>query len=128
MGLRILCDFGAWVRVKNIFIIKKFFNIFFIKIEGQNSRKFGILRSHNRNFKFLTPKKYSPCGRRLAVASRSGSCYVLANQDVENSVNFNFLVEMNSYFGGFLCCSWSPSGQFLAAGGEPGFKNYISEL
>ena len=26
--------------------------------------------------------------------------------------------EMRSYFGGFLCCAWSPSGRFLAAGGE----------
>ena len=26
--------------------------------------------------------------------------------------------EMRSYFGGFLCASWSPSGRFLAAGGE----------
>ena len=25
---------------------------------------------------------------------------------------------MKSYFGGFLCCAWSPSGRFLAVGGE----------
>ena len=25
---------------------------------------------------------------------------------------------MRAYFGGFLCSSWSPSGRFLAAGGE----------
>src|SRR5690554_2222624 len=23
-----------------------------------------------------------------------------------------------SYFGGFLCCSWSPDGKYIAAGGE----------
>lgn len=66
----------------------------------------------------ISALEYSPCGRRLAVASRNGSCYVLANQEVDNKLSFNFLVEMNSYFGGFLCCSWSPSGRFLAAGGE----------
>jgi len=66
----------------------------------------------------ISALEYSPCGQRLAVASRNGSCYVLANQDLEDTVSFNFLVEMNSFFGGFLCCSWSPSGRFLAAGGE----------
>lgn len=66
----------------------------------------------------ISALEYSPCGRRLAVASRKGSCYVLANQEMDDTITFNFLVEMNSYFGGFLCCSWSPSGRFLAAGGE----------
>jgi WD repeat-containing protein 20 len=25
---------------------------------------------------------------------------------------------MQSYYGGLLCCAWSPDGQFIAAGGE----------
>ena len=28
------------------------------------------------------------------------------------------IFQVKSYFGGFLCCAWSPSGRFLAVGGE----------
>ena len=33
---------------------------------------------------------------------------------------------MKSYFGGFLCCAWSPTGRFLAAGGEDDLISVMS--
>ena len=54
----------------------------------------------------------SPCGRFLALACRDGVLRVLA---VPSGA---FLVGFKSYFGGLLCCAWSPDGRLIAAGGE----------
>ena len=65
--------------------------------------------------------EFSPCGQKLSIASRNGYCLIIkTNTDDEQSPLTQFTVdgEMRAYFGGFLCSSWSPTGRFLACGGE----------
>ena len=82
----------------------------------------------------ITALEFSGSGDRLAIASKNGYCLILKIHLDEDESNVKGKVlfreyfqkileialerEMRSYFGGFLCASWSPSGRFLAAGGE----------
>jgi len=56
--------------------------------------------------------EFSPCGRDLAVVTQNGFLRVFDHSD------FRLVGSMKSYFGGLLCCAWSPDGRFIAMGGE----------
>jgi len=60
----------------------------------------------------VTALAVSPGGDLLAVACRDG---VLRLLDLPSGM---VVGGFRSYYGGFLCCAWSPDGQVLAAGGE----------
>ena len=54
----------------------------------------------------------SPCGTKLAVASRDGCIRLL---DVANGSTVG---GFHSYYGAMLTCCFSPDGKYVAAGGE----------
>jgi WD repeat-containing protein 20 len=54
----------------------------------------------------------SPDGSLLAVAGRHGTLRVYDTTTGALQCGFH------SYYGGFLCCAWSPDGRCVAAGGE----------
>ena len=69
----------------------------------------------------ITAMEFAPCGEKLSIASRNGYCLifkVMFNESGEQLNELKLAQHMRAYFGGFLCSSWSPSGRFLAAGGE----------
>ena len=55
---------------------------------------------------------FSPDGKSLATVSQDGFLRVFNYNSME------LLGRMRSYFGGLLCLSWSPDGNFIAVGGE----------
>jgi len=65
---------------------------------------------------------FSPDGARLAVACRDGSCRVLDWPSGHCTAGFQ------SYYGAVLCCSWSPDGNYIAAGGEDDLVTMYSVL
>jgi len=56
--------------------------------------------------------EFSPCGKYLAVVTQNGFLRVF------DHASFRLVGSMKSYFGGLLCCAWSPDGRFIAMGGE----------
>lgn len=55
---------------------------------------------------------FSPDGKLLATVSQDGFMRVFNYNSME------LVGRMRSYFGGLLCLSWSPDGNFIAVGGE----------
>lgn len=55
---------------------------------------------------------FSPDGKLLATVSQDGFMRVFNYNTME------LVGRMRSYFGGLLCLSWSPDGNFIAVGGE----------
>jgi len=69
----------------------------------------------------ITSLEFNPVGDRLAITSRNGYCLIIRNSNskrFEGKLDLEIDKQVKSYFGGFLCCAWSPSGRFLAVGGE----------
>ena len=56
--------------------------------------------------------EFSPDSNHLAVGGRDGKLYLL------NTAEQHLVAIFESYFGAFLCVSWSPDGQYLITGGE----------
>lgn len=54
----------------------------------------------------------APAGDRLALACRDGALRILELPSGAPMGGFR------SYYGGLLCCAWSPDGRLVAAGGE----------
>jgi len=91
----------------------------FIEYDSKAKEKENPIRKWSFGRMAISAIQFSPDGGRLAIASRNGKCYVVkvaVSQDVK--ISFEYICAVSSFFGGFLCCSWSPSGRFLAAGGE----------
>ena len=55
---------------------------------------------------------FSPCGTYLALVSQDGWLRVLHQDTLE------LVATARSYFGGLLCCCWSPDGKYIVLGGE----------
>lgn len=55
---------------------------------------------------------FSPCSKYLAVVSQDGYLRVFNYDSME------LIGTMRSYFGGLLCCCWSPDGKYIVTGGE----------
>jgi len=63
--------------------------------------------------------QFSPCGSYLAVVSQDGFLRLFAFAYQSNQhLQVQLLGSMKSYFGGLLCCAWSPDGRYVATGGE----------
>ncbi|KAI8618925.1 WD40-repeat-containing domain protein [Chytriomyces sp. MP71] len=60
----------------------------------------------------ITSIQFSPDSVHVAITSLDGSLRVL------DFAQDKLLDTCNSYFGGLLCCAWSPDGKFVATGGE----------
>ena len=55
---------------------------------------------------------FSPCGAYIALVSQDGWLRVFHLDSLE------LVASARSYFGGLLCCCWSPDGKYLVLGGE----------
>ena len=55
---------------------------------------------------------FSPCGAYLALVSQDGWLRVFHLDSLE------LVASARSYFGGLLCCCWSPDGKYIVLGGE----------
>jgi WD40 repeat protein len=56
--------------------------------------------------------KFSPNGRHLAAVSDDGYLYIIDYSTSKLHVRFQ------SFYGGILCCCWSPDGKYIVTGGE----------
>ncbi|CAG5109499.1 Oidioi.mRNA.OKI2018_I69.chr2.g4027.t2.cds [Oikopleura dioica] len=99
---------------------KKDASVPFIEFDSKNSKeKENPLRKWSFGKAAISAIQFSPDGGKLAIASRNGKCYVVkVSVSYDYQISFEYICAVSSFFGGFLCCSWSPSGRFLAAGGE----------
>ncbi len=63
--------------------------------------------------------QFSPCGSYLAIVSQDGYLRLFSFAYQSNQqLHIQMIGSMKSYFGGLLCCVWSPDGRYVATGGE----------
>jgi len=60
----------------------------------------------------ITEFSFSPCGQFIATVSQDGFLRIFVFDSME------LIGTARSYFGGLLCCSWSPDGRYIVVGGE----------
>ena len=66
----------------------------------------------NVNSSNINEFNFSPCGELLALVSQDGFLRIFHFDSME------LVGTARSYFGGLLCCSWSPDGRYVVVGGE----------
>jgi len=83
----------------------------FFVLHNKTKRTNPITRYHVSN-KAINDMKFSPNGRMLAAVSDDGYLYII--DYVSSKLNIMF----QSFYGGILCCCWSPDGKYVVTGGE----------
>ena len=63
----------------------------------------------------ITDFEISPMGKMMAVVTSSGSLYLFGIREIAKPIVVDIF---HSYFGGFLCVTWTPDGRYVATGGQ----------